>query len=61
MSLNSEEHKGADGASTGGAHRGEQGPRLHPGGYATWRPKMEVHLDRTGADGVHTEPMTAEE
>lgn len=54
MSANCEETKGAGGA---GSVRTEQAPRLTPGGYAAWKRAMDVFLDRTGADGVHTEVM----
>ena len=41
MSLNNAEREGGAGASLGLAHA--QVPRLVPGGYAAWRPVMEVH------------------
>ena len=41
----------------------QAGPRLLPaaGGYAAWRPKMEVHLARTGAEEIHLRVSTADE
>ncbi|MGN6723527.1 MAG: hypothetical protein ACTHJM_13030, partial [Marmoricola sp.] len=63
MSLNSED-KSAHGASGGGGGGGIaahlQAPRLQAGGvgYAAWKPLMDVHLQRTGADGIHTKPLT---
>ena len=49
MSLNSEE-KGAALL---------QAPRLTAGGgYAAWRPHMDVFLQRSGAEAVHTTEMT---
>ena len=35
-------------------------PRLRPGGYAAWRPEMDVWLERHNAAGVHKHKMTAE-
>jgi len=46
--------KGA--ASAGPA--GMQAPKLRPGGYAAWKPDMDVYLERIGADGVHKRAMT---
>ena len=45
------------GASAGSV---AQAPRLRPGGYATWRPDMDVYLERHGADGVHKREMTVD-
>ena len=58
MSLNSEETKGGS-SSAGGAALG-QAPRLLPGGYAAWRPRMDVFLQRAGAESIHTKAATAE-
>ena len=55
MSLNSEESKGSGGA--GGA---SQAPRLVAGGYAAWKPMMDVHLQRISAEETHTEPQDVE-
>ena len=53
---------GAPGAGAGsaGAALHAQAPRLRAGGYAAWRPDMEVHLARIGADGAHKRRMTKE-
>lgn len=50
-------------AVAGGGQGMQAGPRLVPaaGGYATWRPKMEVHLARNGAEEIHMEACTAAE
>jgi len=49
-------------AGGGGGHAAiTAGPRLQPGCFATWRPKMEVHLARNGADEIHLEVSTAAE
>ena len=34
-------------------------PKLRAGGYAAWKPDMDVYLERIGADGVHTARMSA--
>ena len=58
MSLNAYgDDKGAMGA--GGASGLSQAPRLRAGGYAAWKPDMDVHLARIGADGVHKRAMSA--
>jgi hypothetical protein len=36
-----------------------QAPRWVPNGYASWRPAMDVHLQRAGAKRVHSKVMTA--
>ena len=48
------------GAGGGGGHA-QQGPRLQPGGYAVWRPSMDVFLQRAGAEGIHKKATTADE
>lgn len=60
MSLTSEDNKGAAGAG-GGAAGASQAPRLQAGGYAVWRPSMDVFLQRAGAEGVHKKESTAEQ
>ena len=58
MSLNYSEEKGA---GAGAGHL--QAPRLTAGGaahYAAWRPIIDVYLQRSGAEGVHTEALTEE-
>lgn len=45
----------------GGGHGMSAGPRLQPGCYASWRPKMEVHLARNGAEEIHMRVSTADE
>ena len=39
-----------------------QGPRLESGsvGYATWKPTMDVYLQRNGAEGIHRKTMTTD-
>jgi hypothetical protein len=34
-----------------------QAPKLRAGGYAAWRPDMDVYLARIGADGAHKRAM----
>lgn len=56
MSLTSEER----GAGVGASSALGQAPRLRSGGdYATWRPAMDVYLQKAGAEGVHQESSTA--
>ena len=60
MSTNREERgEGAGAASTTLG----RAPRLQPvaGGYAAWRPSMDVYLQKAGANGVHKKKRTAEE
>ena len=60
MSLNSEEKtSGSGGGGAGGVGHALQAPRLLPGGYAAWRPNMDVFLQRAGAEGVHRKAMTS--
>ena len=35
-------------------------PKLRTGGYVAWRPDMEVHLSRCGADGAHKRKLEKE-
>ena len=53
---------GAAGAAAVGALHAAQAPRLRSaaGGYAAWKPDMDVYLERVGADGVHKRAMTDE-
>jgi transposase InsO family protein len=53
---------GAAGATAAGALHAAQAPRLRSaaGGYAAWKPDMDVYLERVGADGVHKRAMTDE-
>lgn len=53
MSLNSDD-RGVAGA---GAAAGLQAPKLRTGGYAAWRPDIEVYLARIGAGGAHRRAM----
>src|SRR5690348_10426573 len=55
MSANSDDRGGA-GAGVGSA-AGLQAPKLRTGGYAAWRPDMEVYLARIGAGGAHKRVM----
>ena len=65
MSLSSNDHGRITGAPAGaaeGAAGSERAPALRgPGGYAAWRPTMDVYLQRHGAAGVHKEPLTEAE
>jgi hypothetical protein len=58
MSLRSEEMKGTGNGSHGSGHLAA--PRLQIGsvGYAAWRPQMDVHLQRTGAEDIHMTVLT---
>jgi hypothetical protein len=47
----------ADGAAAGG----DRAPQLRAGGYAAWKPAMDVYLQRHGASNVHKEPLTEDE
>ena len=40
--------------------RREQAPRLLVGSYASWRPRMDVWLEKGGASGVHKKEMSEE-
>ena len=57
MSLNSNDSGRADGA----AASSDRAPQLRAGGYAAWKPAMDVHLQRHGAANVHKEPLTEDE
>ena len=50
--------KGAGAA--GAAAAGAAVPKLRAGGYAAWRPDMEVYLARIGAEGAHKRAMNKE-
>ena len=56
MSLTSIDSGRADGAAAGG----DRAPQLRAGGYAAWKPAMDVYLQRHGAAGVHKETLTEE-
>ena len=60
MSLNSRETIGMN--ETIAVSSNTQGPRLQNGsvGYATWKPTMDVYLQRNGAEGIHRKPMTTD-
>jgi len=50
----------AAGRAAGGA--GAQAPRLRDSAhYASWRPDMEVWLERHGAKGVHAQVIAPEQ
>jgi hypothetical protein len=55
MSLNAEH--GDKGGMSAGAAGGLQAPKLRSGGYAAWKPDMEVHMGRLGAGGAHKRVM----
>jgi hypothetical protein len=40
---------------------GDRAPQLRAGGYAVWKPAMDVYLQRHGAANVHKEPLTESE
>ena len=50
----------ADGAAAGGSERAPL-LRAGAGGYAAWKPTMNVFLQRHGAAGVHTEELSEEQ
>lgn len=52
---------GADSTADGSTASSDRAPPLRPGGYAAWKPSMNVYLQRHGAADVHTEPQTQEE
>jgi len=62
MSLNSDDKMAGGGSGGAGAAAAAhlQAPRLQTGGvgYATWKPSMDVYLQRTGADGIHRKPLS---
>lgn len=45
------------GAVAGAAVTGALAPKLRAGGYAAWRPDMDVYLARIGANGAHKRKM----
>ena len=45
------------GAAAGAAAAGAFVPKLRAGGYAAWRPDMDVYLARIGAGGAHKRKM----
>lgn len=59
--MSSNAYGGEDkGAASAGAAAGTQAPKLRAGGYAAWKPDMEVYLARIGAEGVHKRQMDKE-
>ena len=54
MSSKSEDTGSLNGGTGGGA---QQSPRLLPGTYAAWRPHMDVYLQRSGAENIHTDVL----
>jgi transposase InsO family protein len=58
MSLNA--YGDDKGAASAGAAAMQAAPKLRAGGYAAWRPDMDVYLARIGADGAHKRPMEKE-
>ena len=60
MSLSNEESK----AGGGSAHSAASAPKLREASslaYAEWKPQMEIHLQRVGAQGVHRQAVTRDE
>ena len=47
------------GAASAGA-AAIQAPKLRTGGYAAWKPDMDVYLARIGAEGAHKRKMEKE-
>ncbi len=45
------------GAAAGAAAAGAFVPKLRAGGYAAWRPDMDVYLARIGVGGAHKRKM----
>lgn len=58
----SDDKTGVGVAGASGALSSAQAPRLRStsGSYATWKPDMDVYLERIGAEGVHKRAMTHE-
>lgn len=52
---------GSDTTTDGAAASSDRAPPLRAGGYAAWKPSMNVYLQRHGAADVHTEPQSQEE
>ncbi len=48
---------GDDKGAAGSGAAAMQVPKLRAGGYAAWRPDMDVYLSRIGADGAHKRKM----
>ena len=64
MKPNSTHERGervSSGAADALAAGSERAPLLRAGGYAAWKPTMDVYLQRHGAAGVHKELLTQEE
>ena len=59
MSLNNDKDLGAGGMGSNHSAALAQAPRLSSGGigYAAWRTNMEVHLQRIGAESIHSVAM----
>ena len=59
MSLNNDKDLGAGGMGSNHSAALAQAPRLSSGGigYAAWRTNMEVHLQRIGAENIHSVAM----
>ena len=55
MSSNSEE------TGKGSGSNAQQAPRLLLGGYAAWRPSIDVFLQRGGAEALHKKALTEKE
>jgi len=44
-----------------GSAGSERAPQLRAGGYAAWKPAMDVYLQRHGAAGVHKVTLSQRE
>src|SRR4051794_19408417 len=60
--MSASQETGTSGVAGGQSLLNVQGPRLSGTsvGYATWKPNMNVYLQRNGAEGIHSKPMTSE-
>jgi len=62
MSLNSDMDKNGTMSTSSVLSAGVVAPRLTAGSsYSSWRPNMDVFLQRSGAEGIHTQATTKDE
>ena len=61
MSLDSDYRGVGSAAAEGAVASGERVPLLRAGGYAAWKPAMDVYLQRHGAADVHKDPLSEED